>query len=109
MKTENLLRAILPDVLIDNFEVVDYEKTEARFDIWLDEKKVLLREDVEEGNVISHGFSDYRTIRDLPPATGSTDRHCASNTKTKSAATVHGNNLGMPKNTSFSPATSGRA
>lgn len=40
-----LLRAILPDVLIDNFDVANFEKTESRFDIWLDEKKVMMRED----------------------------------------------------------------
>ena len=31
-----LLRAILPDVLIDNFDVANFEKTESRFDIYLD-------------------------------------------------------------------------
>ena len=31
MKTEQLLRAILPDVLIDNFDVVSFEKTDQRF------------------------------------------------------------------------------
>ena len=40
-----LLRAILPDVLIDNFDVANFEKTDSRFDIYLDEKKVMLRED----------------------------------------------------------------
>ncbi|MBD5357218.1 MAG: hypothetical protein HDR88_09485 [Bacteroides sp.] len=45
MKSEELLRAILPDVLIDNFEVNRFEKTDTRFDIWLDEKKVRMRED----------------------------------------------------------------
>ena len=39
MKPTQLLRAILPDVLIDNFEVDHFEKTDTRFDIWLDEKK----------------------------------------------------------------------
>lgn len=43
MKSEQLLRAILPDVLIDNFDVVNFEKTDSRFDIWLDEKKVAQR------------------------------------------------------------------
>ncbi len=62
MKTEALLRAILPDVLIDNFDVVNFEKSDPRFDIYLDEKKVLMREDKKTGNVISHGFCDYRTI-----------------------------------------------
>ena len=53
MKSDQLLRAILPDVLIDNFDVVDYQKTDTRFDIWLDEKKVLIREDKKNNNVIS--------------------------------------------------------
>lgn len=42
MNLERLLRAILPDVLIDNFEVVNFEKTADRFDIWLDEKNAKL-------------------------------------------------------------------
>ena len=66
MKSESLLRAILPDVLIDNFDVVNFERTEYRFDIWLDERKVQMREDKKYGDVISHGFGDYRTIRDFP-------------------------------------------
>ena len=40
MEHTQLLRAILPDVLIDNFDVSNFEKTSSRFDIWLDEKKV---------------------------------------------------------------------
>lgn len=39
MKSEKLLRAILPEVLIDNFEVNRIDKAADRFDIWLDEKK----------------------------------------------------------------------
>jgi hypothetical protein len=39
MKLEELLRAILSDVLIDNFDVDRFEKTSDRFDIWLDEKR----------------------------------------------------------------------
>ena len=66
MKSEDLLRAILPDVLVDNFEVVRYEKTEVRFDIWLDEKKVQMREDKKNSSVISYGFGEYRTIQDFP-------------------------------------------
>lgn len=44
MKSEELLRAILPDVLIDNFEANRFEETDTRFDIWLDEKKEQMRE-----------------------------------------------------------------
>ena len=66
MKSDQLLRAILPDVLIDNFDVVNYEKTDTRFDIWLDEKKVMMRKDKKYSNVISHGFGEYHSIQDFP-------------------------------------------
>lgn len=66
MKSDQLLRAILPDVLIDNFNVVNYEKSDTRFDIWLDEKKVMMREDKKYSNVISHGFGEYHSIQDFP-------------------------------------------
>ena len=39
MKPDQLLRAILPEVLIDNFDIEGFEKSDTRFDIWLDEKK----------------------------------------------------------------------
>ena len=45
MKPAQLLRAILPDVLIDNFDIVNFDKSADRFDIYLDEKKVQLKED----------------------------------------------------------------
>ena len=41
MKPKRLLRAILPDVLIDNFDIVNFDKSADRFDIYLDEKKGL--------------------------------------------------------------------
>ena len=43
MNPERLLRAILPDVLIDNFDIVNFDKSADRFDIYLDEKKVQLK------------------------------------------------------------------
>ena len=43
MKPDQLLRAILPEVLIDNFDIERFEKSDSRFDIWLDEKKEQLR------------------------------------------------------------------
>ena len=66
MKSEKLLRAILPDVLIDNFDVVNFEKTDVRFDIWLDEKKVQMCEDKKNSDIISHGFGPYHSIQDFP-------------------------------------------
>ncbi len=66
MKPDKLLRAILPEVLIDNFDIDRFEKSDTRFDIWLDEKKVLMREDKYNDDIISYGFGDYRTIQDYP-------------------------------------------
>ena len=66
MKLELLLRAILPDVLIDNFDVVNFEKTSDRFDIFLDDKKVQLQEDKCNANIIAYVFGDYRIIQDYP-------------------------------------------
>ena len=66
MKSDNILRDILPDILIDNFDIVKHEKTSSRFDIWLNEKKVKLEEDEDNPNIISHGYTDYRTIQDFP-------------------------------------------
>ena len=57
-----LLRAILPD----NLDVANFEKTDSRFDIYLDEKKVMMREDKKKRSVISHGFGDYHVIQDFP-------------------------------------------
>jgi len=75
MKSDKLFRAILPDVLIDNFDVVNFEKTDIRFDIWLDEKKVQMRDDKKNITIISHGFGEYRTIRDFPIRGRSTFLH----------------------------------
>lgn len=66
MKPDQLLRAILPEVLIDNFDIDRFEKSDTRFDIWLDEKKEQLSEDKYNKNIISYGFGDYRTIQDYP-------------------------------------------
>ncbi len=68
MKPDQLLRAILPEVLIDNFDIDRFEKSDSRFDIWLDKKKEQLREDKynNNNNIISYGFGDYRTIQDYP-------------------------------------------
>ena len=75
MESIKLLRAILPEVLIDNFDVVKFDKTSTRFDIYLDEKKVMMREDKRNSHVISHGFSEYRTIQDFPIRGRSTYLH----------------------------------
>lgn len=66
MNPEELLRVILPDVLIDNFDIVNFEKTDIRFDIWLDEKKVQMREDKHNNKIVAYGFGSYHVIQDFP-------------------------------------------
>ena len=66
MKPDQLLRSILPEVLIDNFDIDRFEKSDSRFDIWLDEKNEQLSEDKYNKNIICYGFGDYRTIQDYP-------------------------------------------
>lgn len=66
MKSDKLLRAILPDVLIDNFDIDRFEKTDTRFDIWLDEKKVQMRDDKYNKSITAYGFGEYHTIQDFP-------------------------------------------
>ena len=55
-----------PDVLIDNFEVVRFDKSESRFDIWLDENPVQMRSDKNNHDIISYGFGEYHVIQDFP-------------------------------------------
>lgn len=40
MELIKLLRAILSDVLIGNFDVVNFDKSDSRFDIYLDETRL---------------------------------------------------------------------
>lgn len=66
MNPEQLLRAILPDVLIDNFDIVSFDKSAERFDLYLDEKKEQLPEDAHNPDIIAYGFGEYRIIQDIP-------------------------------------------
>ena len=64
-ETRTTFRAILPDVLIDNFDIVNFDKSADRFDIYLDEKSSA-KEDKTNPDIISYGFGEYRTIQDYP-------------------------------------------
>ncbi|NDV97620.1 transposase family protein [Dysgonomonas sp. 521] len=66
MNYEKLLGSILPEVLIDNFDIVNFEKSDTRFDIWLDDKKVQMREDKYNNKVVAYGFGSYHSIQDFP-------------------------------------------
>jgi hypothetical protein len=52
-------------VLIGNFDIVNFDKSADRFDVYLDEKKVQLKEDKTNPDIISYGFGEYRTIQDI--------------------------------------------
>lgn len=64
MHLQGLLRAILFGCSDRQFrfDVDRFEKTDTRFGIWLDEKKVQFREDKYNNDVIAYGFGDYHTI-----------------------------------------------
>lgn len=49
-----------------NFDIVSFDKSADRFDIYLDEKKVQLKEDKYNPEIIAYGFEDYRIIQDYP-------------------------------------------
>ncbi len=69
MKPEQLLRAILPSVIVDNFDIDRFEKTDTRFDIWLDEKKVQMRRD-KKNRCIALWIGEYHNIQDYPIVAG---------------------------------------
>ena len=61
-----LLNAILPEVLIEYFEVTDFKKTEKSYDIWMDEKNILEDADKDNPHIVSYGFTGYSRIQDFP-------------------------------------------
>lgn len=63
---KDILSAILPELLIKNFDIVNFEKGADRFDIWMDEKRVLSEKDRHNPNIVSIGFGDYSKIQDFP-------------------------------------------
>lgn len=66
MDLTDILREILPAEIVDNFDLVLYEKTACQFDIWCDEKKVQPDTDASNPNIVSNGFCDYKCIQDYP-------------------------------------------
>ena len=66
MELIDILRELLPTEIVDNFDIVRYEKTDDRFDIWFDEKKIQEESDAMNDNIIAYGFGDYKVIQDFP-------------------------------------------
>lgn len=66
MELTEILRELLPQEIVDNFDIVKYEKTKETFDIWFDEKKIQEQSDAENENIIAYGFGEYKAIQDFP-------------------------------------------
>lgn len=66
MEIIDILREVLPSEIVDNFDIVRFEKTPEKFDIWFDEKKIQTEDDASDANIIAHGFGAYKSIRDFP-------------------------------------------
>ena len=66
MEQIDILREVLPAEIVDNFDIVRYEKTDDRFDIWFDEKKIQEESDARNDAIIAHGFGEYKVIQDFP-------------------------------------------
>jgi len=63
MNTEfrTILKLLLPEFLVDNFQVVKVEDISTIIDIYLEEKK-----EFNDPNYISHGFHKEFKIKDFP-------------------------------------------
>ena len=66
MKTSNAIWLCLPQGLEELFEMVRFERTDASYDVWLDEKKRLSDEDFRNPNIVARGYTDYFTVQDYP-------------------------------------------
>lgn len=66
MEHNDILRELLPEEIVDNFDLIRYEKTDERFDIWFDEKKIQEEADAINENIIAYGFGEYKEIHDFP-------------------------------------------
>ena len=61
----NVLNLILPEFLVDHFEIKKIDKIGSRIDLYLEEKSEVPKE-FETVDIISHGFHKQSTIKDFP-------------------------------------------
>lgn len=66
MKTSQMIWMCLPQGLEELFEIVDFKMTDQAYDIWLDEKKILSKEDRHNPNIVARGYTDPVVIQDYP-------------------------------------------
>ncbi len=53
MKQWQVLKAIFPEVITDNFEFMDYQESADRLDYWLDERGYMSRETTRKGRCVN--------------------------------------------------------
>jgi hypothetical protein len=61
----SILKLLLPEFLVDNFDIVKIEEISSRIDIYLEENKNISL-NFDENNFISHGFHKQVKIKDFP-------------------------------------------
>ncbi|MBJ2195747.1 MAG: transposase family protein [Muribaculaceae bacterium] len=66
MKQWQVLGAIFPAFITENFEFVDYKECDNRPDYWLYERGYMSREDYKKGAVREYGFTEERVIQGFP-------------------------------------------
>ncbi len=62
---KDLLKLLLPDFLVDHFEVVKLESLNSRIDIYLEER-IEVPQEFSSEQLISHGFHKQATVKDFP-------------------------------------------
>ena len=53
-----MVGGMVGDVVIEKFDIVNLEKSGEGFDIYVDEKKVEVKEDKRKGDMIWYGFGE---------------------------------------------------
>jgi hypothetical protein len=63
--SKSIMKLLLPEFLVDYFDVVKVNEISTRLDIYLEEHLVVPKE-FEHLKLISHGFHKQATIKDFP-------------------------------------------
>lgn len=61
---EDFMWAFLPAGLREVFDIVNVQRTETEFHIWLDEIRQVSEEDENDPNIVGKGYTDYKIIQD---------------------------------------------
>ncbi|NOQ74564.1 MAG: transposase [Crocinitomix sp.] len=62
---QSILKLVLPEFLVDNFEITKIEESSSRIELYLEENKTLPQEFIS-GSFILHGFHKQIKIKDFP-------------------------------------------